>query len=173
MSATSHILQHRAYAAGRRQCAEEVTDRRRIEFLQRLARAAGLGHEDGAGTAGGTPGSTLAVTPWEAEFIASQLRREFALRESGAPLQFSSRERLKIEQLVRTYGPRLEAPARKDFPPAAPGTCAFLVRDGETRQLVRCGKPKAYVTPGGMEICEEHHQARVEWRKKQKTRAQR
>ena len=55
-----HGAKHRAYAAGRRQCGEEVTDRRRIEFLQRLARAAGLGHEDRDGTASGTPGSTLA-----------------------------------------------------------------------------------------------------------------
>ena len=137
-------------AVSQSQLREAQEDRRRLAFLKRLDEA------------------EFQVTNWEADFIESQLRREFALRESGAPLQFSSRERLKIDQMERAYGHRFGEVQRKVFPAAVPGQCAYMVRDGETRELVRCGKPKAYVTPGGMEICEQHHQARVEWKRKQK-----
>lgn len=129
-------------------------DSRRAEFLRRL---------DEAG---------FEVTEFEAQFLESFL-------QARSPAWWTENRRTVVDKLMERYAARLPefcahaaAPppgAKATFPPHVPGECGYLVR-GDDRQLVRCGKPVAFRTPGGLEICADHKQARAEWRKRMNDR---
>lgn len=150
MSPTSTALKYRALANGRHQCQTELEDQRRLALLKRLQK------------------SGLRVTAWEEGWIEAILRREAALEESHAPHVLSERERAKCDQLGRAYGARLYATAPLPLPPpAAAGTCGFLVR-GEDGRQIRCGATAQWRTPRGMELCADHKKQRDQARQRMK-----
>lgn len=118
------------------------------------------------------------VTHWEEKFIADLMERERWALARKRTFSLSEGQREVIEKLRKAYAHRMPPEKeewtgrRAEIVPAEPGTCAFIVRNDE-RQLVRCGKPSAFCTNQGLQICAEHKQARDDWRKRQAGRKDR